>query len=78
MWKKRRDGSLTKDYTEILNMQFDFYQELYSSDHNVSFNLINQSGVVLEEEKRLILEEEISMDEIFDALMTLHNNKPQG
>ena len=42
---KKPDGSLTKDYTEILNLQYEFYSNLFKSDPNVHFNLQNNSTV---------------------------------
>ena len=75
---RRNDGSLTKDYSEILNLQHDFYENLYSSNANVAFNLNNNTGIVLSNELRNKLEETISIDEIFDAMMTLKSNKCPG
>ena len=41
-------GVLTKDYREILNTQFEYYDKLYIRDENVHFNLVNQTGIKLD------------------------------
>ena len=38
---RKNNGELTKDYCEILNEQKTFYQELYSSNAEVHFSLVN-------------------------------------
>ena len=37
----RKDGTLTKDNTEILDIQYQYYKELYTSDDKVKFSVIN-------------------------------------
>ena len=45
MYKLRKaNGELTKDYREILNEQRSFYEELYSSNASIKFNIQNTSG----------------------------------
>ena len=75
---RRADGTLTKDYSEILNLQHDFYENLYLSNPDVRFNLQNNSGILLSNELREKLDSVISCDEIFDAMMTLKNGKCPG
>ena len=43
----KNDGSLTKDYRELLDVQYEFYNELYSANDKVKFNLINEGDVML-------------------------------
>ena len=61
---RKSDGSLTKDYREILNLQYQFYDELYTRNENVKFDLENRSGVKLSPEMREWFEQEVSMDEL--------------
>ena len=75
---RKNNGELTKDYHEILNEQKTFYQELYSSNAEVHFSLVNQSGISLSDQLRTQLEVFISEDELFDALMTLKTRKVCG
>ena len=75
---RRSDGSLTKDYREILNIQHDFYERLYTKDENVHFSLQNVSKNVLSREIRLAYEELITPEELFDAQMTLKCGKTPG
>ena len=75
---KKDDGVLTKDYSEILNVQHKFYETLYMSDETVKFNVINHSQKGIDEIQRLALEQDISERDLFDAMMTLKDNKCPG
>ena len=44
---QKKNGYLTKDYREILDIQYEFYRNLYESDANVEFNLLNETGINL-------------------------------
>ena len=75
---RKEDGTITKDYAEILNLQSEFYRQLYSKDHRVNFDMVNRSGISLNAGARLSMEEKISMDELYDAMMTLKSGKAPG
>ena len=75
---RRKDGTLTKDYREILNMQYEFYDDLYTSNTNTNFNIVNESGIHLSETDRQNFENMISKDELFDAVMTLKPGRTPG
>ena len=75
---RRKDGTITKNYAEILNLQSDFYADLYSADPNVCFRPENKSGIRVDSTDKVLLESEISMEEIFDAMMMLKPNKVCG
>ena len=75
---RRKDGTLTKDYREILNIQLDFYENLFTSNTNTSFDIKNDSGVCIDETNRLAFEDMISKGELFDALMTLRTGRTPG
>ena len=72
---KKKDGSFTKDYHEILNLQYEFYQDLYSEDKSVNFTIRNDSGVMLSEILREEMDQSMSVNELYDGLMTLKPRK---
>ena len=75
---KKPDGSITKNYSEILNLQYSFYKDLYTLDEKVHFGLVNESGIILDQGYKTQFEETITMEECFDALMTLKSGKTSG
>ena len=75
---KKPDGTLTKDYREILNEQYQFYRHLYTRDSSVQFRLTNDGQLVVPEDTKEMFEQFISKDELFDAMMTLKLNKVLG
>ena len=72
------DGTLTKDYREILNEQLRFYEELYTSNPAIKFSVENRSGIFLDEHEKARLDAPITVDEIFDALKSMKENKAPG
>ena len=75
---RRENGTLTKDYKEILQIQFAFFNKLYTRDPSTYFDVQNISGVKLEQVNKHAFEETISEAELYDALMTLKSGKVQG
>ena len=75
---RRNDGTLTKDYEEILGIQHEFYEKLYTSDTSVRFTLVNHTGIRLNESQKLAMDQDVTKDELFDAMMTLKLNKTPG
>ena len=61
---KRPNGSLTKDYREILSLQHHFYEELYRSDKRIKFTEVNRSGNKLDEGRREQLDTTVTMEEL--------------
>ena len=76
--QKQRTGELLTDYRDILNEQFHYYSELYTSNPNVKFNLVNKTEVKLSEQKKLEFELFVSKEELYDAMMTLKRGKVVG
>ena len=74
----QNDVSLTKDYREILNLQYSFYKDLYTRDDRIKFGLVNESGTCIDYVQRNLMEETISLEECFDAMMTLKRGKMPG
>ena len=73
-----KDGTITKDYREILNAQKNFYEELYCSNTDIKFNITNNSGIFLSNEQKLKLEEPVQMEEIWSALSSMKADKAPG
>ena len=67
---KKANGALTKDYTEILNEQVEYFKTLYKKDENVKFDQINTSAVQVPPNVRNSYEKFITKEELFDGLMT--------
>ena len=79
MYKIRRaDGTLTKDYSEILQIQSDFYDSLYTSNPTVNFDITNNSGIFLSQEDKDRLDTPITKEEMWNALKTMKNDKCPG
>ena len=75
---RKADGTLTKDYREILQVQSDFYANLYSSNPQVQFDITNQSGIFLSEFDKNRLDMPITVTEIYDALVSMKSDKAPG
>ena len=75
---RKADGSIKKDYSEILNVQYDFYKKLYTSNDNVHFNLSNSTGVALNSVDKSRLDGDVSIEELYDGMMTLKTGKCPG
>ena len=75
---RKQDGMLTKDYTEILNEQHNFYQKLYTSNRNVEFSMVNDTPHKLCAEIKEALEAPVTREELFDSMMTLKSGKCPG
>ena len=75
---RKRDWTITKDYSEILNEQAEFYKELYTANPDVKFSLTNNSGILLSEDQKLELDSEIQEDEFITALKSMKGNRTPG
>ena len=63
----------------ILEEQTKFYKLLYKKDKHVSFNLkCRQNEPQLSEFDKIMCDAELSIDELYDGLMTLRSNKCPG
>ena len=77
------DGTVTTDNTEILKLQRQFYEELYSSKLETNEKEIDtylKEIVVpsLSEECKIKMESPFTIDECYDTLKTFKNNKSPG
>ena len=75
---RKEDGSLTKDYREILDAQHDFYSKLYTKDDTVRFTVSNELNIRISPEQKLLTEAPITKEELFDAVMTLRAGATPG
>ena len=74
----KSDGSLIKNPQEILFEQSKFYERLYSRDSSVNFQLQNMSGPKLNITEQIIMNSEITAEEISCALKDMSNGKCPG
>ena len=73
------EGTLTTNPKEILNVQRQFYSKLYTSDTNVKFNLENDPRFPeLNIEEKELCNQEISLQELDEAVRSLKKNKCCG
>ena len=72
------NGRLINDPDEILRAQSDFYRTLYTEDSSVSFNLVNQSQVVVTQADKLELDGDVSLAEFSNALRKLKIDRTPG
>ena len=61
-----------------MNLQKNFYEELYAQDEHVQFTLENKSGIKVPEDVRKNQEEQVSLQNIQEALLKMNNNKTPG
>ena len=72
-------GNHITDPKGILQEHFKFYKKLYTRDNTVKFNLTRDPQErCLSEEQKSKLEENLTTEELFDAVMSLKNGKVCG
>ena len=72
------NGREVMEHRRILKMQRDFYQELFRSDPEVSFDIENESGIQIKEDSKAASEEPFSKEELRTAVRGLANGKTPG
>ena len=75
---RRNDGTIECEPSAILHMQKDYYEQLYTSDPNVSFNLKNNTEIKVDTQKASLLELPITQSEIRKALFCMKNDRAPG
>ena len=68
----------TTDTQKILELQKDFYKNLYSKDNNVSFELPNTYGIFVPLNIKEDQDKQITMMELELAIFKMNNNKTPG
>ena len=66
------------DNNRILQKQQEFYQDLYSRDDEVVFNLTNKYNIYVPEDIKQIQEQQITQLEVEQAIKSMKNNKTPG
>ena len=74
------NGKLITKQEEILKEQSKFYQQLYAKDDSVKFDmkLSNQSSSKLDDTQKVLLDSEITLEEIGEAIKEMPRNKAPG
>ena len=72
------DGGLEQDIEKILELQKIFYQDLYTSDTDISFNLKNNTVAEIPRDSAGANEEQLTEQEIYQAVKDLNNGKTPG
>ena len=73
-----KEGNLVSDPEKILNIQSEFYADLYSEDREVLFTLKNSSDTKVSSECRKIQDLQISMQDLETSIKGMNNNKTPG
>ncbi len=72
------DGTLTKDPEKILKEQSRFYEHLFTSDENIQFNIQNDNNPSISDRDKVLMDRDISIDDLKHALKCMPNNKTPG
>ena len=73
-----KEGNLVDNPDEILEIQKQFYSDLYSKDEDVIFTLENHSDTVVSEEHRELQSHQLTLEELGIAAKSLNNDKTPG
>ena len=63
---------------QILETQYKYYKKLYDVDQDVEFGMENRYGIQVPTEIKLIQDEQISQDEVENAIKTMNSGKTPG
>ena len=74
---KRADGTIITEEDSILKEQFCFYQELYRYE-KTEFNIQNTTGIKISRDDLDMLNEEISVEELYSAVSSMKAGKSPG
>ena len=72
------NGKLCTNQTKILKEQRRFYQELYTANREICFDIANETGVRISKEEQTMLDSPITMKELFTATNSMKRNKVPG
>ena len=75
---RNSDGSIITECAKILRELESFYQVLYTECNYNEFTITNSSGVFLCNEDKMLLEQDINVDELWNAISTMKLNKAPG
>ena len=72
------DGRVFKDPMVIMNKMSKFYEELYTADREAEFTYENTSGIKIDESDKMLLDSEISIEDIKSAIKDTKRGKALG
>ena len=72
------NNTLCTEQKVILKEQKRFYQELYSADKSIVFNIKNKMDVRITKEQRENLDKEVEVEEVCRVIMSLKKGKVAG
>ena len=72
------DGSIIKEQKTILKMQENYYRKLYSSNKDIEFQINDSPSVQTSQEESDHAEQQITFDEMSNALKGMSNDKCPG
>ena len=75
---KTHEGKITKNMNEILRLQAEFYQKLYTSNKDIKFEAQNTNSPKLTPESKDKLDFPISQEEIGKAISDMARNQSPG
>ena len=75
---KMEDGTITSNPTVILNAQRLFYEQLFTANPEVKFELINTTDIWVTEEDSLSMDDDLTFDEVTKAMRLLKHGKSPG
>ena len=78
MTKIAENDKTTTDPDRILELQHDFYAKLYKKDPEIEFNYVLNNPIQIDSTEKIILELELTLDEISTALKEMPNDKSPG
>ena len=74
----RDDGTYAETMPEILTEQFNFYKQLYTSNPNVHFNIMNEGAPKIPQEMKIKFNSLLTSQELTDAVMHMADGKTPG
>ena len=75
---EKDNGSITHDPHEILELQYNFYSTLYTSDSNVIFEMENTTNCKISLASKELLEKDLTINELTAAVFSMKNDKAPG
>ena len=72
------DGGILRDQTKILEKQKEFYEQLYTADSDIKFNLINTYGIEVNKEEKTLQGINLTYEELDIAVRGLKKERTPG
>ena len=72
------DGTICKSQKRILMEQQKFYEDLYTADPTIDFNLKNTTDIYISDEQRVELDKDITLIEMRKAIFEMKKGKVPG